>query len=182
MNLQMNLRDLNLWEKGQLKGFALPLGFLPEIGETVNILEPFKRLFIVEEIEKDGEIAEKKTTVGIVNRSDGMRVFDSNIVPPEKYSEASRWSPAAQLPDYAIRRRATITSFEWKPLRSFSENDIKLLHLDYDSQNDPQLIMKEYLSTKNFDLLYSWWKEHYKASLKNCDNPKAIILRLASSD
>lgn len=64
----------------------------------------------------------------------------------------------------------------------FSENDIKLLHLDYDSQNDPQLIMKEYLSTKNFDLLYSWWKEHYKASLKNCDNPKAIILRLASSD
>lgn len=52
--------------KGQLKGFALPLGFLPEIGETVNILEPFKRLFIVEEIEKDGEIAEKKTTVGIV--------------------------------------------------------------------------------------------------------------------
>ena len=43
--------------------------------------------------------------------------------------------------------------FEWKPLRSFSENDIKLLHLDYDSQNDPQLIMKEYLSTKNFDLL-----------------------------
>ena len=145
----MNLRDLNLWEKGQLKGFALPLGFLPEIGETVNILEPFKRLFIVEEIEKDGEIAEKKTTVGIVYRSDGMRVF---------------------------------ISFEWKPLRSFSENDIKLLHLDYDSQNDPQLIMKEYLSTKNFDLLYSWWKEHYKASLKNCDNPKAIILRLASSD
>ena len=57
----MNLRDLNLWEKGQLKGFALPLGFLPEIGETVNILEPFKRLFIVEEIEKDGEIAEKLT-------------------------------------------------------------------------------------------------------------------------
>lgn len=178
MNLQMNLRDLNLWEKGQLKGFALPLGFLPEIGETVNILEPFKRLFIVEEIEKDGEIAEKKTTVGIVYRSDGMRVFDSNIVPPEEYSEASRWSPAAQLPDYAIRRRATIISFEWKPLRSFSENDIKLLHLDYDSQNDPQLIMKEYLSTKNFDLLYSWWKEHYKASLSSgLENATPIFLK-----
>lgn len=174
----MNLRDLNLWEKGQLKGFALPLGFLPEIGETVNILEPFKRLFIVEEIEKDGEIAEKKTTVGIVYRSDGMRVFDSNIVPPEEYSEASRWSPAAQLPDYAIRRRATIISFEWKPLRSFSENDIKLLHLDYDSQNDPQLIMKEYLSTKNFDLLYSWWKEHYKASLSSgLENATPIFLK-----
>ena len=127
--------------------------------------------FIVEEIEKDGEIAEKKTTVGIVYRSDGMRVFDSNIVPPEEYSEASRWSPAAQLPDYAIRRRATIISFEWKPLRSFSENDIKLLHLDYDSQNDPQLIMKEYLSTKNFDLLYSWWTVSYTHLIRISEAP-----------
>lgn len=55
MNLPMNLNDIDLWEKELLKGFALPLGFLPEIGEVVNILEPFKRLTIFEPVEKDGE-------------------------------------------------------------------------------------------------------------------------------
>lgn len=63
MNLPMNLNDIDLWEKELLKGFALPLGFLPEIGEVVNILEPFKRLTIFEPVEKDGETTEKKVTV-----------------------------------------------------------------------------------------------------------------------
>ena len=70
MNLPMNLNDIDLWEKELLKGFALPLGFLPEIGEVVNILEPFKRLTIFEPVEKDGETTEKKVTVGIIYRSD----------------------------------------------------------------------------------------------------------------
>lgn len=60
MNLPMNLNDIDLWEKELLKGFALPLGFLPEIGEVVNILEPFKRLTIFEPVEKDGETTEKE--------------------------------------------------------------------------------------------------------------------------
>ena len=48
MNLPMNLNDINLWEKELLKGFALPLGFLPEIGEVVNILEPLSLIHISE--------------------------------------------------------------------------------------------------------------------------------------
>ena len=140
MNLPMNLNDIDLWEKELLKGFALPLGFLPEIGEVVNILEPFKRLTIFEPVEKDGETTEKKVTVGIIYR------------------------------------------FEYKPLRSFTADDIKLLRLDYASQDDPQLLMEEYLPIKNFELLYGWWKQHYKATLKDCDNPQAIILHLASTD
>lgn len=158
MNLPMNLNDIDLWEKELLKGFALPLGFLPEIGEVVNILEPFKRLTIFEPVEKDGETTEKKVTVGII------------------------WSPASQLPEYAIRRKAIVTKFEYKPLRSFTADDIKLLRLDYASQDDPQLLMEEYLPIKNFELLYGWWKQHYKATLKDCDNPQAIILHLASTD
>lgn len=66
MNLPMNLNDIDLWEKGILKGFALPLGFLPEVGEVVNILEPFKRLTIFEPVEKGEETTEKKVTVGII--------------------------------------------------------------------------------------------------------------------
>ena len=50
------------------------------------------------------------------------------------------------------------------------------------SQDDPQLLMEEYLPIKNFELLYGWWKQHYKATLKDCDNPQAIILHLASTD
>lgn len=78
MNLPMNLNDIDLCEKELLKGFALPLGFLPEIGEVVNILEPFKRLTIFEPVEKDGETTEKKVTVGIIYRSDGLYAWDNS--------------------------------------------------------------------------------------------------------
>ena len=141
-----------------MKGFALPLGFLPEIGEVVNILEPFKRLTIFEPVEKDGETTEKKVTVGIIYRSDGLYAWDNSRVVPNEYDEAIKWSP------------------------SFTADDIKLLRLDYASQDDPQLLMEEYLPIKNFELLYGWWKQHYKATLKDCDNPQAIILHLASTD
>lgn len=176
MNLPMNLNDIGLWEKGLLKGFALPLGFLPEVGEVVNILEPFKRLTILE------PITEKKVTMGIMYRSDGLYAWDDNKTVPNKYDEAPRWSPASQLPEYAIRRKAIVTKFECKPLRSFTDDDIKLLLLDYASQDNPQLLMEEYLPIKNFELLYGWWKQHYKATLKDCDNPQAIILHLVSTD
>lgn len=156
MNLPMNLNDIDLWEKELLKGFALPLGFLPEIGEVVNILEPFK--------------------------SDGLYAWDNSRAIPNEYDEAIKWSPASQLPEYAIRRKAIVTKFEYKPLRSFTADDIKLLRLDYASQDDPQLLMEEYLPIKNFELLYGWWKQHYKATLKDCDNPQAIILHLASTN
>ena len=168
--------------EGTLKGFALPLGFLPEIGEVVNILEPFKRLTIFEPVEKDGETTEKKVTVGIIYRSDGLYAWDNSRAIPNEYDEAIKWSPASQLPEYAIRRKAIVTKFEYKPLRSFTADDIKLLRLDYASQDDPQLLMEEYLPIKNFELLYGWWKQHYKATLKDCDNPQAIILHLASTD
>lgn len=49
-------------------------------------------------------------------------------------------------------------------------------------EDDHQLLMEEYLPIKNFELLYGWWKQHYKATLKDCDNPQAIILHLASTD
>lgn len=97
-------------------------------------------------------------------------------------AETIKWSPASQLPEYAIRRKAIVTKFEYKPLRSFTADDIKLLRLDYASQDDPQLLMEEYLPIKNFELLYGWWKQHYKATLKDCDNPQAIILHLASTN
>lgn len=61
MNLPMNLNDIDLWEKELLKGFALPLGFLPEIGEVVNILEPFKRLTIFEPVEKTERQPKRKS-------------------------------------------------------------------------------------------------------------------------
>ena len=84
MNLPMNLNDIDLWEKELLKGFALPLGFLPEIGEVVNILEPFKRLTIFEPVEKDGETTEKKVTVGIIYRSDGLYAWDNSRAVPNQ--------------------------------------------------------------------------------------------------
>lgn len=120
----------------------------------MNILEPFKRLTIFEPVEKGGETTEKKVTVGIIYRSDGLCAWDDSRAVPNEYDEAIKWSPASQLPEYAIRRKATVTKFECKPLRSFTDDDIKLLRLDYASQDNPQLLMEEYLPIKNFELLY----------------------------
>lgn len=161
---------------------VIPPAPLWEQYERIIILEPFKRLTIFEPVEKDGETTEKKVTVGIIYRSDGLYAWDNSRAVPNEYDEAIKWSPASQLPEYAIRRKAIVTKFEYKPLRSFTADDIKLLRLDYASQDDPQLLMEEYLPIKNFELLYGWWKQHYKATLKDCDNPQAIILHLASTD
>ena len=182
MNLPMNLSDLNLWEKGLLKGFAMPLGFEPKIGETANILEPFKRLTALVPVKRFDEVVEKKTTVGIMYRSDGKYAWDnSRDTPPNEYSEATKWSPASQLPEYAVRRKAIITNYEIKRLSAFTEEDIKLLRLDYASQGDPQLLMEGYLPEKNFELLYGWWKQYYKATLKDCNDPMAVIFHLVST-
>lgn len=129
----------------------------------MNILEPFKRLTIFEPVEKDGETTEKKVTVGIIYRSDGLYAWDNSRAIPNEYDEAIKWSPASQLPEYAIRRKAIVTKFEYKPLRSFTADDIKLLRLDYASQDDPQLLMEEYLPIKNFELLSG----HYPPSCFN---------------
>lgn len=169
-----------------MRGFAIPLGFEPEIGKTANILEPFKRLTILMLVEKDGEMVEKKIAVGVMYRSDGIHVWNPDIVctwdtdkdMPNGYNEAAKWSPASKLPEYAIRRKAIITKYEIKPLSAFTEEDIKLLRLDYASQDDPQLLMEDYLPVKNFELLYGWWKQHYKSTLKDCDDPMAVIFHL----
>lgn len=50
--------------------------------------------------------------------------------------------------------------------------------LDYSSQNNPQILLEEYLPIKNFELLYSWWKEHYKATLRDNNNPLAVLLSI----
>lgn len=189
INLPMDLRDLGLWESGELNGFALPLERLPEpyrlfdlpSGTEVNILEPFKKLTIQEEIEKDGETATQKAVVGIMYRSDNKVVWDSKIpVPPDKYEEADRWSPARYLPDYAVRHKATVVKSECVPLQLFTKEQIELLKLDYESQGNPQLLLEEFVPHKDFELLYQWWKQHYKSTLRDNDNPCAVILYLTS--
>ena len=189
INLPMDLRDLGLWKSGELNGFAIPLERLPEPYRffdlpsctEVNILEPFKKLTIQEEIERDGKTATQKVVVGIMYRSDNKVVWDSKIlVPPDKYEEADRWSSARYLPDYAIRHKATVVKSERVPLQFFTKEQIKLLKLDYESQGNPQLLLEEFVPHKDFELLYQWWKQHYKSTLRDSDNPCAVILYLTS--
>lgn len=183
MNLVMNLRDIALWEQGRLKAFAVPQMEAEDlsVGQTVGIKEPFKKLTVTETVEKDGELREKKVLVGIMYRSDEQIVWVDGQ--SDDYKEASRWSPASQLPEFAVRRHAAITSMnEGKPIRAITEDELKLMCLDYASQDDPQLLLKEYLPTKNFELLYLWWKNHYKTTLKDCDNPVAILIRIQTDN
>lgn len=183
MNFVMDLRDIALWEQGRLKAFAIPQIGAEDlvVGQTIGIKEPFKKLTITEIVEKDGERKEKKTLVGIMYRSDGQIIWIGNQ--PDNYDKAFRWSPASQLPEFAVRRYATTTLVdEGKPISAITEDELKLMCLDYASQDSTQLLLKEWLPIKNFELLYLWWKSHYKATLKDCDDPIAILLHIQRSD
>ena len=179
MNLPMNLKDLHLWEQKALRVFALPHkeGTEYHVGDVVGIQEPFKRLLT---IETNADLKQQKITAGVVYRSDGGYVWAGNAT--ADFQEAKQWSPASQLPDYAIRHKATVTKFEVKPLQSFTDEDIRLLCQDYSSQHDPQLLLADFLPIKNFELLFSWWKQHYRRTLKESDNPMAVIFHLVSTE
>ncbi len=180
MNLNMNLRDLELWEQGRLKVFAVPAEMVGgEDIQTVVIKEPFRRITALVAVDKNGEKEEKKILVGIRYRFD-ERVCLSETVPGiRSFEEAPRWSPASQLPEFAIRRHANVASISVaKPLQSFTEEDIKLMCLDYASQGNPQLLIDGYLPIKNHELLFDWWKQHYRSTLKDCNNPTAVLVHL----
>lgn len=181
MNLTMNLRDLELLVQGKLKAIAIPQAWMDDFdcSKPVGIKEPFKRLTVTETVEKDGIEQEKKILVGVKYRTDGIVCLARSDLDIEKLDEANRWSPAAQLPDFAIRRFVNVDAVcDKKTIRSFTDDELKLMHLDYASQGDPQMLLEEYLPIKNFELLYSWWKDHYKATLKDCNNPLAALLHI----
>ena len=115
--------------------------------------------------------------VGIMYRADKKIVWMGDE--SANYEEASRWSPASQLPEYAIRHYTTVTKVEdQKPIQAITEDELRSMCLDYSSQNNPQILLEEYLPIKNFELLYSWWKEHYKATLRDNNNPLAVLLSI----
>lgn len=87
MDLNMNQRDLELWEQGKLKAFAVPQGVDDlSVGQTVGIKEPFKRLTVTEEFEKDGETRERKVPVGVMYRTDKKIAWVGDE--PSQYDEA----------------------------------------------------------------------------------------------
>lgn len=184
MNLTMNLRDLELWEQGKLKVFAVPAEMVGEENiQTVGIKEPFRRITTMETIEKDGEEQEKKILAGIRYRFDDCVCLLETALATSTFEEAPKWSPASQLPNFAIRHHANVVLVgAVKPIQSFTEEDIELMCLDYALQDNPQLLLEEYLPIKNRELLFNWWKQHYKSTLKDCDNPMAVLLHFADGE
>lgn len=179
MNLTMNLHDLELWEQGRMKAFAAPANMMEKNIRTVGIKEPFRRITTWTALEEGDAAKEKKILVGVRYRFDEQIYLLETALNISSFEEASRWSPASQLPVFAIRRHANVVSISAaKPLQSFTEEEIKLMCLDYASQGDPQLLLKGYMSSKNYELLFDWWKQHYKSTLKNSTNPMAVLLHL----
>ncbi len=179
INLPMNLKDLALWDSGDLKCFALPLKHVSDLsfyfdlkpGTEANIQEPFRRLVF-------WKSPTQKIVSGVIYRCDDKTVWDSEKPIPAVYQISDRWSQARQLPAFAVRRKAVITKVENTTLLDCTEEQIQLLKLDYESQGDPQMILDEYAPNKNSELLYKWWKAHYPSTLRNETNPNIIILHL----
>ncbi len=182
MYLNMNLLDLHRWEHGVLLAFAVPHNpdDVVQAGDVLCIKEPFRRITITEIITEEDKEKLQKNLVGVRYCSDDKVCMSaaSSDLDATKFEEALRRSAAKQMPDFAIRRYALVTETIVKPLSEFDESDLRLMCLDYASQNDPQLLMKEYLSIKNAELLHDWWKEHYKSTLKDCNDPMVALLHI----
>lgn len=180
MYLNMNLLDLHRWEHGTLLAFAVPYDpdDVVQAGDVLCIKEPFKRITITKTIAEEDKEKSQKLLVAVRYCSDkkvcmSATSFDLDVT---KFEEAVRRSAAKQMPDFAIRQYALVTETLVKPLSEFDEDDLRLMHLDYTSQNDPQLLMEEYLPIKNAELLHDWWKQHYKSTLKDCGDPMVAFL------
>ncbi len=183
MYLNMNLLDLHLWESGQMTAFAVPDNpdDVVQVGDVLCIKEPFKRITMAETTTtEEGEEKSQKTLVAVRYCSDNKVCMPTASLDLDttKFEEAMRWSATKQMPDFAIRRYALVTETFVKPLSKFDEDDLHLMCLDYASQNNPQLLMQEYLPIKNAELLHDWWKQHYKSTLKDCGDPMAILLHI----
>lgn len=116
--------------------------------------------------------------LGILYRSDGILKWKDR--PPQDYDTANYWSHAKYLPDYAVRRSAVVKSVSTYPLKEFPKGALRSMCLDYASQNNPQMLMPEYLPIMDYELLYSWWKRHYPATLKKDENPLVSVLSLVA--
>lgn len=180
MYLNMNLLDLYRWEHGVLLAFAVPHNpdDVVQAGDVLCIKEPFKRITITETITEEDKERSQKNLVAVRYCSDDRVCMSavSSDLDATRFEEATRRSAAKQMPDFAIRRYALVTETFVKPLSEFNESDLRLMCLDYASQNNPQLLMEEYLSIKNAELLHDWWKQHYKSTLKGYGDPMAVLL------
>lgn len=179
MNIPMSLRDISLWEEGSLRGFILPYTFpLPEVGDVVNILEPFRKIYSIQEGNFERPTSAKRATVGVEYLIDGSMAWIEE--PFSKYEVSHRRSDASALPEYAVRRRAAVVKIESKPTSKLGESDARLLHLDYESTNDPQILMSEMLDDFNFDSLNQWWKAHYRFGIDH--RGSVVVLHLRPSN
>lgn len=129
---------------------------------------------------KEGEEKSQKILVAVRYCSDDKLCVPETSLALDvtKFEEAVKRSATKQMPDFAIRRYALVTKTSIKPLSEFDEDDLRLMGLDYASQNSPQLLMEEYLPIKNAELLHDWWKHHYKNTLKDCKDPMAVLLHI----
>ncbi len=130
-------------------------GDVVQAGDVLCIKEPFKRITLTETITtEEGEEKSQKILVAV------RYCFDDRVCMPAKFlgldttkfEDAARRSATKQMPDFAIRRYALVTETFVKPLSEFDEDELYLMCLDYASQNNTQLLMKEYLPIKNADL------------------------------
>lgn len=184
MYLALNAADMELFIAKKLSIFAIPAGKGEyHIGDTLQIKESFKKVTCHIYRRENGEVKPEDNIPGILYRLDGKVVLECGTVPPnnETYfselEEASRWSSANQLPDYAVRYSAVISGIQEKSLSAFSDEDLKEFGLYY---NEPQMLIEGFLPIKNHEHIYQWWKKRYKKTLKESTDPTAVILHLAS--
>lgn len=185
MYLTLNAADMELFAAKRLSIFAVPPGEEEyHIGDTLQIKEPFKKITCQVYRREDGEVKPEDTVPGILYRLDGKVVLECGAKPPNdeiyfsELEEAPQWSPAKQLPDYAVRHSVTVSGVQEKPLSAFSDEDLKEFDLYY---NEPQMLIEGFLPIKNHERIYQWWKKRYKKTLKENDDPMAVILRLVST-
>lgn len=190
--INLNQQDIDKLDCGELTVFAVPMDKSDtppyQTGNIIGIREPFKNTTCIIQQYENGKVINEDIVAGVRYRSDEQYVWETGVIPPNNefylstIDDAPKWSASRMLPEYAIRRFATVIKVEHKLLSEFTEEDIKSMRLDYASQNNPQLLIEEYTPIKNRELLLTWWYRHYKSTLKDGKDPMVVILHFAPTE
>ena len=189
--LAMNLPDIIMLDSGKMALFPVPLtkkGNPYRIGDVIGIKEPFKKIRCHIDRYENGKTIDEDNIIGVRYRFDSAMAWECGVTPPNNefylstIADAEHWSAARTMPEFAVRRHIHIVKAEEKSLEEFTDEDICQMHLNYNPTDNQQTIIKEYLPAKNHGLFLDWWRNHYKATMKECDTPMAIALYIKPAE
>lgn len=189
-SLSLNLSEINALDNGNLTAMSVPVSFLCpySVGDTIPVKEPWRKSILsVCKMTCDGPVPEDEI-LGVQYRSDLRHTFMDGCAPATsgKYRsdvvDTECWMASRAMPEWAIRRHIKVESICEKPLSAYSDEEIHLLRLDYDTENNPQMLIVSFTKHKNYEQLLNWFAKRYPSAFRKQEDPLPYFITFSADN